>query len=90
MKHYVDRHEIDTIKLRYGPHVAPDYYGIRWQPVTDAEWAVEPSPGVYAFGAHLLIRGELYAEERGLKTDWLSRYEPIGRVGYSCYLFEFD
>lgn len=90
LKRYLDRHGIETIKLRYGPHVAPDYYGIRWEPITDAEWAGEPGPGIYAFGAHLLIRGELYAAEQGVKTDWLSRYEPIGRVGYSLYLFEFD
>ena len=64
-------------------------YGIDARPLSDAEW-IDPPPGDYVFGTHLLIRGEQYARERGLATDWLSRYEPIDRVGYSAYLFRFE
>jgi hypothetical protein len=88
---WLDERGVESVKLRYGRNEAPAYYGINSTPITDAEWAGDPPPpGIYAFGAHLLIRGEYYAERRGLKTDWLSRYEPVGRVGYSCYIFEFD
>jgi hypothetical protein len=91
LRQYMDRQGIEQVGLRLGPHAAPDYYGIRWRPVTDREWSSgEPAPGIYAFSTHLLVRGEYYARERGVKTDWLGRNEPIGRVGYSIYLFRFD
>jgi 4-amino-4-deoxy-L-arabinose transferase-like glycosyltransferase len=90
LKRYLDRQGIEQVKLRFGPYAAPDYYGIRWQPLTDREWSAgDPAPGVYAISTHVLISGERFAREEGVSTDWLSRYEPIDRVGYSCYLFRF-
>jgi hypothetical protein len=41
------------------------------------------------FGTHLLIRGEYYAATRGLATDWLRRYRPVARIGYSLWVFRF-
>jgi hypothetical protein len=90
LKRYMDERGIEEVRLRYGRNDSPGYYGIRSLPVSDREWAGEPRPGVYAIGTHLLIRGEYYARESGAATDWLSRHEPIGRVGYSIYLFEFE
>jgi hypothetical protein len=91
LKGELDERGIAFVKLRYGRNDAPGYYGINSRKISDAEWAGDPPPpGVYVFGTHLLIRGELYARERALKTDWLSRYEPVGRVGYSCWIFEFE
>ncbi len=88
---HIEQEEIPApIKLRYGRWDAPDYYGLKAVPLNDREWGGDPPPGVYALGTHQLIRGELYAQQFGLKTDWLSRYEPIARIGYSCYLFRFD
>jgi len=88
---YLERNDVGSVRVRLGPLAAPDYYGIRALPVSDREWAAaSPSPGVYVFSTHLLIRGELHARERALPTDWLSRYEPIDRVGYSLYLFRFE
>lgn len=89
LKRWMDRHGIERIKLHYAPQSCPEYYGIRADPVTESEWGGTPPPGVYAMGTHLLIRGEYYARQRGVKTDWLSRYKPIGRVGYSIYIFRF-
>jgi 4-amino-4-deoxy-L-arabinose transferase-like glycosyltransferase len=90
LRDFLRREGIESVKLRYGRNVNPDYYGIPWRPLTDREWSGDPPPGVYAVGTHLLIRGRWYAQQRGLKTDWLDRYEPIGRVGYSCYVFRFE
>jgi hypothetical protein len=88
---YAEREKLGTIRVRLGPLAAPDYYGIRALPVSDREWMnPAPGPGVYAFSTHVLIRGELYARQRGVATDWLSRYEPMARIGYSVYLFRFD
>jgi len=89
IKAWLDERGIGTVKMRYGRNTDPAYYGIDARPVSDAEW-IDPGPGVYVFGAHLLVRGELYARERGLATDWLERYRPIGRIGYSAYVFRFE
>ena len=37
-----------------------------------------------------MIRGELTAKRAGWRIDWLSRYQPIDRVGYGFYIFTFD
>ncbi|HKQ61748.1 MAG TPA: glycosyltransferase family 39 protein [Candidatus Polarisedimenticolaceae bacterium] len=81
--------KIERVKLRLPPNANPEYYGIHGEPLPDAEWSGPPAPGVYALSAHVLIRGEQYARERGLATDWLHRYRPAARIGYSIYVFRF-
>lgn len=90
LKAYLGERKIDRIKLLCAWNAPPDYYGITWDDVTETEWTVKPTPGLYAISTHFLIRGELLARERGLKTDWLKRYEPIDRVGTGFYIFRFD
>lgn len=89
LKNYLDENGIDRVKLAYGPLAAPDYYGISWEPITPTEWAGPPPPGVYAVGTNVLLRGELWARQTGVGADWLSRYQPKARVGYSLFVFEF-
>jgi len=36
-----------------------------------------------------LIRGREWERTRGWHTDWMTRYRPAGRIGYSIYLFRF-
>jgi len=82
----------ERVFLRYAWPVSgsPEYYGIRYEPLTDELWDdPSPEPGFYALSTQELIRGELWAEQYGAATDWLSRHEPVGRIGYSIYLFEF-
>lgn len=90
LKAYLDEHGIESVRLLYAWNGDPAYYGIRALPVSDTEWAVRRPPGLYAVSTHLLIRGRLFAREKGYDTDWLDRYEPVGRIGYSMYLFRFD
>ncbi|MDH3785044.1 MAG: phospholipid carrier-dependent glycosyltransferase [Acidobacteriota bacterium] len=91
IKWWMDDNGVDRIKFRYGRNVAPGHYGIRSVPVSDAEWLGDPPPGLYAFDTHELIRGRLHEQKNpAFKTDWLERYEPIARIGYSCYVFRFD
>jgi hypothetical protein len=90
LKHYMSEEGIERIHLRYGRNTSPEYYGIQALPVSDEQWARERPPGYYAFGAQQLIRGELYREQHGLATDWLNRYEPVARIGFSLYVFEFE
>lgn len=90
LKAYTDENKIEQIRLLYRWNGDPGYYGIPQSPVSDQEWARRRPPGLYAVSTHLLIRGKLFARESGLATDWLDRYEPVGRIGYSMYLFRFE
>ena len=87
--HYLQEHGIERVKLRTSPVFQPEAWGVAWEPITDEEWAFERPPGLYAISAQLLIRGEHHARETGQGTDWLSRYPPVARIGYSIYLFRF-
>lgn len=89
LKIYMDAHGIDKIKLIYSWSVLPNYYRIKGERVSAEDWYVKPSPGIYAINTHALIRGELLAKTRNAHSNWLSRYQPIDRVGYSFYIFKF-
>lgn len=88
---WLEREGIDEVRLRYAAHPFSNaaYYGIRAEPIEDRDWLTTPRPGVYVFGTHMLIRGQLHARQLGAKSDWLDRYEPIGRIGYSLWVYEF-
>lgn len=88
---WLEREEIDEVQLRYAAHPFSNasYYGIRSKPIEDRDWWTTPRPGVYVFGTHMLIRGQLHAAQFGAKSNWLDRYEPIGRIGYSLWVYEF-
>jgi len=90
LKAYMDQHGVERIRLLYPWNASPEYYGIKGQTVTPDEWYGKPSPGVYAISTHALIRGQLSAEVQKVNSDWLRRYQPIDRVGYSFYIFKFD
>jgi hypothetical protein len=92
LKNYMDKHHMDKIKLLYNEVWigSPDYYKIKWEPVSGQDWHVKPSPGIYAISTHLLIRGQLDAKTSGTHSDWMNRYKPIDRVGYSFYIFKFE
>jgi 4-amino-4-deoxy-L-arabinose transferase-like glycosyltransferase len=87
---YLDREGIERIHLRYGWNGSPEYYGIEFDPVTDEEWVLPPAPGIHVFSTHVLVRGEHHARRFDVPTDWLSRYEPVDRIGYEFYVFEFE
>ena len=88
LKSYLDEQGTGRIKLAYWATASPDYYRIQHDRVALREFCHEPAPGLYAVSTHMLIRGELLWKAAGLQCDWLNRYEPVGRVGYSFYLFD--
>jgi hypothetical protein len=90
LKAYLERRGIPRIKLLYWWNADPSYYGLPWEPVKPQEWRGRPSPGLYAISTQALIRGELNHRLSGEPTDWLRRYGPVDRVGYSFYLFRFE
>ena len=86
---------ITDAKGLYHPyHLAPfvaRYYGLALQPPTWAEIR-EPTPGWYAVSAHLLQRPALaHDPEHGpVRFDWLDRFTPVAKIGYSIYVYRFD
>ncbi len=89
LRAYLDAHGIERVRLLYPWNGSPEYYGIRYDPVTPRDWYERPSPGVYAVSTVWLIRGLHEASVRGVPTDWLTRYRPADRVAYSFFIYRF-
>ena len=90
---YLREHEISQIKGLYNPqHLKPyvaRYYGVPLTTLTLDE-VQNPQPGWYAISAHLLQRPTLTNDPVALRFDWLDRFTPVERIGYSIYLYHFD
>jgi hypothetical protein len=94
LAHYLREHSIEKVHLLYNPmgfapYVVP-YYGVNmeWMQLDEVE---HPRPGWYAVSAHLLQRSRLTDPPTPLlRFDWLDRYEPVAKIGWSIYLYHFD
>jgi 4-amino-4-deoxy-L-arabinose transferase-like glycosyltransferase len=93
---YFQRKEINEAVLSYWGPAPPDYdgerFGVRVKPWTNTI-ATEPDPGVYAISVNDLtgVLREMAAGRRPFdsRMDWLHLYRPVGRVGYSIYIYKF-
>lgn len=90
LKAWLDEKRIPQVYLGYSGRASPEYYGISYRDLTDQDLEVKPRPGVYAMSVMWLIRGRMVAHREGIHSDWLDRYKPIGRVGYSIYVYRFE
>lgn len=100
LKRYEDERGIDDLILAYWGPVAPNLYGVRYRhwtigpragtddPPLDAD---PPVPGIYAISVNHLIhlKKRVQFGRDDPKVDWLERFEPAGRVGYSIYIYDF-
>ncbi len=78
----------EPIKLFYFGTVPPELYGIRHLPIP-LEEIVAPEPIVYAISAHQLVYIRKIAKQTKANIDWLTKYRPFDRAGYSIYLYRF-
>lgn len=84
----------DVILSFWGP-APPEYYGdpqgIRFTPWTRAlARDTSPPPGLYALSVNNLVGAKrLIALGEDPMLDWLRRFEPVARVGYSIYIYRF-
>ncbi|HEY2932933.1 MAG TPA: phospholipid carrier-dependent glycosyltransferase [Acidobacteriota bacterium] len=95
MTHYLKQNHINDVVLSpWGPF-PPEYYGdrdgIRFKP-WKRSMAVSPTPpdGVYVISVNNLVglkRMVLSGEDPNV--DWLERFRPSHRVGYSIYIYRF-
>lgn len=95
---YLRKNQIKEAVLSYWGLTPPDYYGssygIQFVPWTqEMAGSAEPPSGVYAISVNNLVRvksylsSSLYSEKPNL--DWLRRFRPSDRVGYSIYIYKF-
>ncbi len=95
---YLRKHQVREAVLSYWGPTPPDYYGNRygiefapWTP--DMAGAAAPPAGVYAISVNYLVGARLYLSSNpgeNPKVDWLARFKPADRVGYSIYIYKFS
>ncbi len=92
LQHFIEEHRINRIKIDYFGMISPEAYGIVYEPVTPRD-ILQPEKGVYyAISAHNLQRKDLIwfpALNLTLRYDWLEKYTPIKKIGYSIYIYKF-
>ena len=85
-------HDIPEIVLYYWGGANPSLYGVRYRVMTgDMAIADHPPPGVYAISVNNLVDMKKSVVLGGAdpRADWLARFEPADRVGYSIYIYRF-
>lgn len=94
---YLEKHEIQQVNLLYWGPTPPTYYDSRYK-VRSLPWTDDvgknsvPPPGLYAISVNYLtgFKRAIYALEAGPPyMDWLARYTPTDRIGYSIYIYKF-
>ena len=82
-------HSGQSLALDYFGTDDPAGYGIDSRPISEAE-LFQPVRTVYAVSVNSLIRLRLTAQTSGrAEVDWLARYTPTARIGYSIYVYDF-
>ena len=95
---YLRNNRIKQAVLSYWGLTPPDYYGssygiqfLPWTPEMAA--SADPPAGVYAISVNNLVRIKSYLSSRphgeNPTPDWLRRFKPSDRVGYSIYIYKF-
>lgn len=89
LKAFMERHGVKEVGYLSTALEAPEQYGIRTRPVIWAELR-QPRQAVYALGVHYMIRlKEKARKQKDPRLDWLERFEPSHRAGYSINIYDF-
>jgi len=89
LKAFMERHGVKEVAYLSTALENPGEYGIRTRPVVWAEMR-QPRQAVYAFGVHYLIRlKESALKKKDPSLDWLERFQPTHRAGYSINIYDF-
>jgi hypothetical protein len=76
----------ETLSLYYFGSAEPSAYGVRSERF-DLSRLESPPPGLYAISAHYLAYFRKLAALAGADSDWLTRYQPVARAGYSIWIY---
>jgi len=80
--------EAGRVSLAYFGTSDPYAYGVDAVHF-DFSRAEHPAPGTYAVSAHDLVFLRKMHIATGADTDWLTKYKPVDRAGYSIYIYRF-
>jgi len=89
---YQQEHRIPELVLFYWGGAQPEAYGVRYRPLTaEMARAGRPPAGTYAISVNNLIEMKKSVVLGGgdPNVDWLARFRPADRVGYSIYIYRF-
>jgi len=92
LKEFIAARNIHDLALDYFGTYDPAGYGIRYRPITPEE-IVQPRAGHwYAVSVHNLqrpVRVRFPPPTQSVRYEWLDRYEPVTKIGYSIYVYRF-
>jgi len=84
--------EYPELGLFYIGSAPPEVYGVKAynleERISQVEQLENPAPGVYAISTHTLAWFRKLQYTTGADIDWLTKYQPIGRAGYSIYIYD--
>ena len=82
LKFYTDKNNINSINLIYFGHAEPNYYHIPYRDF----WAEGKNiKGLTAISATTLEQTR--EDDGGFSFQWLRDQEPVGKIGYSIFLY---
>lgn len=80
--------EADPLRLFYFGYLMPQFYGVKAEMV-GWQQLLKPASGTYAISSHNLTMMRKLEYLYGYDIDWLSKYQPIDRIGYTIYVYRF-
>lgn len=85
LKVYMDQQGLDRVYLAYYGSAHPDYYGIQALPLpADGPPAEAEAGALYAISATYLQGSYLDNPDA---FSWLRKYAPVGKIGYSIFVY---
>jgi 4-amino-4-deoxy-L-arabinose transferase-like glycosyltransferase len=78
------------MKQMYFGSLPPKLYGIDAEQLPlNTNQIRQPEPHYYAMSTHQLTWFRKIKKQYNLDIDWLTKYKPIDRIGYSIYIYKF-
>lgn len=93
LRSFMDRENVDAIRLAYFGGLSPGSYGIRYQPLPSFDRYVEDPGYSGSFGDRELLVVSAYSllgihPARRQTYQWLRKREPVARPGYSLFAYD--
>ena len=90
LKDYIEARPLGPVRFASFAPLSPAEYGIEAGPIglRDLVW---PQPGItYFVSADYLQRRALYGHNTAVRFEWLRRYRPVAKVGWSIFAYRFS
>jgi len=81
--------EARPLKLLYFGTAKPEAYGVEALEFTQSDIEKPQKGTYYAISVHNLIGFRKLRFTTGKDVDWLTKFQPVGRAGYSIYIYRF-